>query len=456
LSWGGRSTEPGYFYSKFPWKKNISKISQHLTEFGSKNSTKADAVKKLIEIANGRQTWSIPKPGLLNRSISNTHGDLNCTNILVGIPPNGISSDVRQLEPYVIDFESMNSGDYSWTLDWARLEIYLKLFTLRNCTDSAQLYRNLVREINDNCEIRSNVQKDDVSPTHKCRALVKAIRQICYDNSLPDADTTIEYLYNLLCWNLSYIDSVRFEGDDSDYQDIVIDCALHTLDQLNSYVKSLDDPPDYRSAEMPEVKGPLYSGVSDIAPGISSTIKVLSGWSEANSTIGNASTSLLIIDSIYSEYGVLNSLLNNTLKSDAVGLMIEVFMMDPLRIFGAQRLREFIPQSASNIGLHTDVTEQEKGIYRGGLDYMTGRLMAFRPNSKVYVYPTMPAVRQIVVDNRHHFFGWFPLFAMNPGFPCLYLDAWNLRRGDSVVLDGLKKQAKNVRDVSKAYETPNE
>ena len=39
----------------------------------------------------------------------------------------------------------------------------------------------------------------------------------------------------------------------------------------------------------------------------------------------------------------------------------------------------------------------------------------------IKVYKTMPTTRLFVIDDADFVFGWFPLLAGNPGYPCCHL-----------------------------------
>ena len=75
----------------------------------------------------------------------------------------------------------------------------------------------------------------------KCRATIDQIRNTCAANPVPETDGVLEYLYNLLCWNIAYFDTSEF-GEDQDGQSCMLDSAVTTFGALQSHISTMDDP----------------------------------------------------------------------------------------------------------------------------------------------------------------------------------------------------------------------
>lgn len=176
-------------------------------------------------------------------------------------------------------------------------------------------------------------------------------------------------------------------------------------------------------------------------------------WKPSTIALSHAERSITIVDSFYSEYWDLGP----CIMAKAEELKVSVYMVSPNTDFGAQRLREMDragkEDRACAANFRKSISATERKSYRHRFDECVRGLAMIAKDTpvrlRIYEYFAMPSTRIIAVDDRHFFFGWFPLWAYNPGYVCLYLEDNGLSKADGEVLRRLRQQIKSISVISR-------
>lgn len=199
-----------------------------------------------------------------------------------------------------------------------------------------------------------------------------------------------------------------------------------------------------------------------------SKVVVYGTWEPSKEVMSKAEQSITIVDSFYSEYWDLDLCVGRAIQrkqsesrldSENKKLEISVYMTSPATDFGVQRGKE-IERLAEDKEtcielMKKQISDDEREDYRIDFKgFIKGlRLISnARPSEltlKIYEYFAMPSTRLIVVDDRHFFFGWFPLWEHNPRYFCLYLEENSLEGADRELVRRLRGQIENVSSISK-------
>jgi len=188
-------------------------------------------------------------------------------------------------------------------------------------------------------------------------------------------------------------------------------------------------------------------------------------WNRAMQLITNATRSITIVDSHYSEYRVLSAWvkeaadnLESIRGASKRRLKLSIYMTSPKTNFGAHRQLEVKRPSGSIDtykrrlrGSHSsaDGRAYEKKFaecVEGLIDLDEDEEVSV--TVRIYEYPAMPSTRMIVVDGCHYLFGWYPLWKHNPSYPCLYLNDIDLPNEESRLVDALRGQINNIHKIS--------
>jgi transcriptional regulator with XRE-family HTH domain len=190
----------------------------------------------------------------------------------------------------------------------------------------------------------------------------------------------------------------------------------------------------------------------------SSSLQILERWGAEYDMIAQAETSVLILDSYFSEYGRLGSALRARSRKHPKPLDIEIYMASPDYDFGAQRFREMTavralaPAKKPQRLLRDQLTDKEREDYEHHFHFLEQSIAAavrpFAPEFKIYEYSCMPGLRVVVIDEMKYVFGWYPLGAQNPAHTCFHLKFENLGGADASLLYDLQDQINNVKAAS--------
>jgi len=188
-----------------------------------------------------------------------------------------------------------------------------------------------------------------------------------------------------------------------------------------------------------------------------SEVRVLSVWARAEPFMIKAENSILIVDSYFGEYSRLGLVLKARAREFEPLARLDVYMASPEQNFGAQRQREAgIAPGLSPIQpvpLSDQIKDSALDDYEAHFYLLANNISSvaasFTDSANVFEYYCMPSLRIIAIDDVHFFFGWFPLFAQNPGHTCFYLRADETLEGiDLTLLSEIKLQIEGVRLVS--------
>jgi hypothetical protein len=215
------------------------------------------------------------------------------------------------------------------------------------------------------------------------------------------------------------------------------------------------------------VKNPIgQSSASSSNAHYPSKVMAHSTWEPAKKAMSEAERSIVIVDSFYSEHWELDLCVaqamqrkqgETRLDSATKKLTVSVYMTSPATDFGVQRGKE-IERPAEDGATCIEhqikpISDDERGVYRTEFkSYIKGLRLISNTHPielNIYEYFAMPSTRLIVVDDKHFFFGWFPLWEHNPGYFCLYLEDNGLEGTDREVIRRLRGQIDNVKLISK-------
>lgn len=190
-----------------------------------------------------------------------------------------------------------------------------------------------------------------------------------------------------------------------------------------------------------------------------SKIVALGEWDDAVPVVTRAKKSIVILDTFFSEFPDFEKWLRNAIKYGAASLEVSFYIASKMKPFGAQRIKEMEAASdddeyKARLWKPTDpsVLYQDKhnskfnDTVSGIRDYL--KPLRERVHLIIYEYPIMPAVRIMIVDGVHIFFGWFPLKTHNPGFVCCYLCNEGLAGAELKLAEALCDQLNIIKDVS--------
>jgi serine/threonine protein kinase len=174
-----------------------------------------------------------------------------------------------------------------------------------------------------------------------------------------------------------------------------------------------------------------------------SGMRVFSRWNEQFllDVMASARDTITILDSNHSEALFLETVLRRAFDSGAEHLRVMVYVLDPLKPFGQQRLSDKrpYPDTVPSIRKYSqefednriDILDAAETIRKtAGRDLQVG----------ICSYPTMPGFRIIAIDKTKFIFGWFPLHRQNPNFYCCYLSKNECKPIDQGLIACLEEQ----------------
>lgn len=198
------------------------------------------------------------------------------------------------------------------------------------------------------------------------------------------------------------------------------------------------------------------------------SLVILDNWIEADTIIGSAKQSLVIVDSFFTnQIGDLCGWLDAAVKNGSLtGLSVSIYMASPGHVFGAQRLREW------HCGLHSDTPESQKiarlkelldtpvsdedrknyeEFFSKNVEAIRRNVANHAPSPQLFTYPSMVASRVFVIDNTDLIFGWFPLLGSNPTYSCCHLKIEGLEGPEAALAKRLLRQVEIIRGISKPW-----
>lgn len=222
--------------SQFPWtrvgrtKEGICESLDQLVRPASEPIVRS--LKAVVELG---YEWT-PRSAFLRRTASRTHGDLHPYNILIGAPRHDSS-----LRPFVIDFASAEQFHHSWALDLARIERELTFHCLAIITgDSDAEYQRLLEVVDSSLsEMTLPVTQGSIDdkPLAKCMVALGIVRAAAQHYDFIRTDLRIEYMFNLLCWKLAFLDTSDFKSLSESRRRSIFDSICRTFHDLELSAK---------------------------------------------------------------------------------------------------------------------------------------------------------------------------------------------------------------------------
>jgi hypothetical protein len=177
-----------------------------------------------------------------------------------------------------------------------------------------------------------------------------------------------------------------------------------------------------------------------------SAVRLFQTWDEADALLASAKETITILDTYYGESTHLAPLVKRALDAGARRLELNVYMLDPDRDYGAERLWEMSEANRSKS------TEELRDEYRQSFQVSVSeiqRQLSAIPNVtvNVYTYPTMPEERQIIIDDSAFVVGWFPMSASNPAYSCIFVPAESFAPQDRAAVRRFREHLRAVQKV---------
>jgi hypothetical protein len=222
----------------------------------------------------------------------------------------------------------------------------------------------------------------------------------------------------------------------------------------------------FRFAVWPQSKslaGPDESG--DAQVGHTGGIEVFKSWDEAYPIISSARVSIKIVDSfLVNEAGGVRNCIEKALTQPGVDkLAISIFIASTKKVFGAQRIREKEGEDTQqartrqqfkqylNQAISKHDRERHDGRFRSSLGEISDISKLRGAEVEIRVYPTMPTIRVFVIDDVDFVFGWFPLLAGNPGYPCCHFREGVACGAENALAKSLRNQVKIIESISDVW-----
>ena len=199
-------------------------------------------------------------------------------------------------------------------------------------------------------------------------------------------------------------------------------------------------------------------------------IEVFKGWADAHPIISSAKKSVVIVDTfLVNEVGQIQACVQEAASNlqDGSILTVSVYMADPERIFGAQRIREkehlgtegdnetnrTIRLNEFKKTLHSEISSDDRDRHKEKFSESVREIGSHvcslqKVYAAIYMYPTMPTIRIFLIDDVDFIFGWFPLDRSNPGYPCCHLKDSELDGADKELAKELRQQVKIIHAIS--------
>jgi LmbE family N-acetylglucosaminyl deacetylase len=206
----------------------------------------------------------------------------------------------------------------------------------------------------------------------------------------------------------------------------------------------------------PSARAPTTGSV--VASSSAPAIRAFTTWHHPDiaDLIGRARRSIDIVDTYYDEATTLVPLVAEAVRNGAETLRVTIYMLDPRRPFGAQRLLEKATSSVKKAKSSSGLKPAFRALFRKHCEELRD---AFEENSdmrnarirlRLYAYPTMPGLRLIAVDETDYIVGWFPLHDTNPNFCCLLLSKTVASLADLDVIAKIEGQLHEIQRESRA------
>lgn len=208
------------------------------------------------------------------------------------------------------------------------------------------------------------------------------------------------------------------------------------------------------------------------SPRYSDGVNIFESWSKAYPIISSAKRSIVIIDSFLAgEILSVAEVIAEAAGNRAVThLEVRLFMADPERPYGAQRIREKETPSVPNANkrqkkgrsavqrlkkaLHEAVSAEDREAHVERFEQSVCEVSAHiasirKVQVKFFTYPAMTTARFIVIDDTDFVVGWFPLLKGNPGHPCCHVRSKGNRSEHYGLVEKFREQVKIFQGISK-------
>jgi len=192
----------------------------------------------------------------------------------------------------------------------------------------------------------------------------------------------------------------------------------------------------------------LITQIGRLLPNASAT-RLLNTWGEADKFISSARSKIDFVDSLHSDSSHFSTLIGEAGKANS--LKVNIHMLDPDFDYGAARLQEMrIGDKDKTI---PDLKTEYLAEFGTCLNQIKTHLSEIpKVSLQVFKYKTMPGMRMIIIDDSHFIVGWFPLYARNPAYSCIYVPANSLAEQDVEAVKRFRKQLEWVQTMgTKVY-----
>ena len=186
--------------------------------------------------------------------------------------------------------------------------------------------------------------------------------------------------------------------------------------------------------------------------GPSPSLRTYSHWNvkEVYDVIRSAKESVVIVQTWVGEAATLSSHIREASHQTSKGLKVDIYMLDPDRPFGGQRIAEANGyQDGTEMVWREKFREKFKDVPETLKRHLSG---AQNVNLTIYKYATMPALRMYIMDDREFIFSWFPVNGPASQSVCFHLAANSAIGEDLLAVERLRSQLKGIHKVSQVIE----
>ena len=171
--------------------------------------------------------------------------------------------------------------------------------------------------------------------------------------------------------------------------------------------------------------------------------------SKVYEAIRSAKSSVVIVESWFGGVQELASHISKAAEKAATVVRVEVYMLSPTKLFGAQRLAEVDEAYERN-------SAQLQSQFRDAVEHSRTQLKRWlldKPqiDLKIYTYDTLPEIRMYVIDDKEFLFSWFPLGRPSTQVACLHISESGASGVSVKIAEDLRDQLRRLRSRAEPF-----
>lgn len=192
----------------------------------------------------------------------------------------------------------------------------------------------------------------------------------------------------------------------------------------------------------------LLQKMSQMPAGLASGVKIYEHWraQEVHDILRSAKSAVVIIDSWIGEATTLAGCIRDASIKASGRLTVHIYVLDPVKPFGAQRRAEYEGVFDSVEKVWRDRYEIK---YQDSIEALQSHLSKLNNiNLNIYTYTTMPEIRLYIVDDEEFVFSWFPVDSPSSDNVCFHLSENFANRENRSAIEKLRNHFLGVHKAS--------